>query len=101
MRRIVFGVVCVVATLMTGCSGTKLPASVSGGLDRVFLPPPHAIRGATPVDQAWIDETIAVGVEVMKWEIKERPPGLDAQKPKPPVVKKKKKFREKIKDFMT
>lgn len=63
--------------LATGCAGTKLPASVSGGIDQIFPAPPHEIRGATKVDQDWIDETIAAGQTCCHWEIEPRPAELD------------------------
>ncbi len=50
----------VLVALLPACGGNNQPASVSG-LTKVFEAPPHEIRGATPVDQVWIDETIDVG----------------------------------------
>lgn len=58
-----------------------MPASVSGGIDRIFPEPPHEIRGATRADQAWIDETIEAGKACCHWTIKPRPNGLDAAPP--------------------
>lgn len=73
--------------LLTGCAGTKLPASVSGGIDKIFPHPPHEIRGATTVDQRWIDETIEAGSTCCGWMVKPRPNDLDIPKPKPVAVK--------------
>lgn len=77
MRSIRVALACVIAILLAGCAGTRLPASVSGGIDRIFPEPPHEIKGATPVDQGWIDETIEAGSTCCGWIVKPRPLGLD------------------------
>lgn len=58
---------------------------MSHGLDQVFPEPPHEIRGATPVDQAWADEVIEAGSTCCGWVIKPRPADLDP-KPLPVAV---------------
>lgn len=73
--------------LLSGCAGTKLPASVSGGIDRIFPEPPHEIRGLTKADQDWIDETIATGTTCCQWMVKPRPAGLDKKAVVPSVSK--------------
>lgn len=87
MRSINTALSCAIATIVLGCAGPKLPASVSGGIDRIFPEPPHEIRGATSVDQAWIDETIEAGSTCCHWAVKPRPNDLD---PPPAVVVPKK-----------
>lgn len=79
--------------LTAGCAGTRLPATVSGGIDQVFPEPPHEIRGATPVDQAWIDETIEAGATCCGWHVKPRPVALDKPIVLPPAPKAKPKKR--------
>lgn len=79
--------------LATGCAGTRLPATVSGGIDKLFPEPPHEILGRTKVDQAWIDETVEAGKSCCGWSIKPRPQSLDAPKavvPAPAKPTKKK-----------
>jgi hypothetical protein len=72
--------------LTAGCAGTRLPASVSGGIDQVFPAPPHEIRGLTRADQAWIDETIAAGASCCGWVVKPRPQSLDRKIAVSPLV---------------
>lgn len=86
MRSTKGALVFAIAMLLTGCAGAKLPASVSGGIDKIFPEPPHEIRGATPIDQRWIDETIEAGSTCCAWQVKPRPAALDAPPP-PPAAK--------------
>lgn len=64
---------------------------MSHGLDQVFPAPPHEIRGLTPVDQAWIDETIEAGSTCCRWQVKPRPVALDTPIVVPPAPKPKPK----------
>jgi hypothetical protein len=87
--------------MTAGCAGTNLPASVSG-LSRVFREPPHEIRGATPADQRWIDETIETGSETLGWQVKPRPARLDQPTaPAAPAKKPKRRIRDRIKDLVS
>lgn len=54
-------------------------------MTKAFPEPPHEIRGATKVDQDWIDETIEAGATCCGWAVKPRPNGLDPA-PKPVAV---------------
>jgi hypothetical protein len=72
------------------------------GLSRVFREPPHEIRGATPADQRWIDETIETGAETLGWQVKPRPSNLDPPPAtKPATTKPKRRIRDRIKDFVS
>jgi hypothetical protein len=71
---------------------------VAGGEAHALQAPKYQVKGATPYDQGWIDETTEAGVAALGWERPQpRPPELDAPKvaakPAPaaqkPTVKKK------------
>lgn len=64
-----------------------MPASVSGGIDKIFTEPPHEIRGLTHTDQAWIDETVEAGKTCCGWQIRPRPPELDRPRAVEPAIK--------------
>jgi hypothetical protein len=83
--------------MLGGCAGIKSPASVLG-LKGAFEEPAHEILGRTPADQQWIDGQIATGQAVLGWQIKPRPPELDAQPPAKPAPAKPKKrtWRQRI-----
>lgn len=74
-----------VAVLIAGCSTNKIPASVFGGSCEIHPKAEFEVRGTTPYDQGWIDETIAVNTEVCKHERpKPRPTTMDpAPRPAP------------------
>jgi hypothetical protein len=101
MRSIRFALAFALVTILAAC-GHKPPASVSQGVDRIFPEPPHEIRGATPVDQRWIDETVAAGQTCCMWAVRPRPNDIDrthtvAGKTVPvPAPPKKKKLRERV-----
>lgn len=80
---------------LAGCASDNRIATVKDGASKIFSPPPHVIKGATRVDQSWIDETIESGISGLGWKRPgPRPPGLDAVKPVavPAPVKKKRPF---------
>ncbi len=60
-----------------GCAG-DMPASVSGGECRVFVPPQAKICGLTLSDQKWIDENVESGIASCGWE---RKPGATCVRP--------------------
>lgn len=65
MRRLLLAGACALATIPAGC-GTNRPASV-GSECSVFGPPAAVVRGADPVSQRWIDETVESGVVACGW----------------------------------
>jgi hypothetical protein len=66
------------ALIVTGCAGSNLPASVSGGECRVFVAAAHEMIGKTRYDQEWIDQTIESGVAACGWpRPKARPKNWD------------------------
>lgn len=75
--------------MLAACGTNRTISATAEG--QVFQAPPHAIKGATPVDQRWIDKTVAIGVGVFDWHVPERPPELDRPKaaalPKPAASK--------------
>jgi hypothetical protein len=42
--------------LLSGCAGSR-PASIAGGECRIAHTPQYAVKGATPYDQNWVDDT--------------------------------------------
>lgn len=74
----VFGI----AAMLAAC-GTPQVGSV-GGESRVITAPEYSLKGATPYDQEWIDETTEAGIAGLGWKRpKPRPASFDAK----PVVK--------------
>lgn len=64
--------------ILGGCA-TPVPASVKGGVCKLFNAPPYAYKGKTFHDQSWIDDTIERGVAGCHWKRpKARPAGWDA-----------------------
>jgi hypothetical protein len=73
---------------------------VSDGLDRVFPEPPHEIRGATTIDQNWIDETVEAGSTCCGWNIKPRPPEIDRAPAAAPLPPHKPSFRDRFRSLI-
>lgn len=58
-----------VAFVVSACQTTGTgPASIAGGECRVFLAPPHAIKGKTRSDQAYVDDVTESGVASCGWK---------------------------------
>lgn len=91
----------VIAATLAAC-GTQPKVSVAGGEAHALRAPPYQVKGATPYDQDWIDETTEAGVAGLGWQRPApRPPELDRPRvaPKPqavPAPAKKKRWLDRF-----
>lgn len=75
--RLAAAAVLLSTVMLAGCTGTKLPASVSGSESKVFEAPPYVVCGVARYDQKWIDENIESGIGAFGWDRpKPRPAAL-------------------------